>query len=323
MLPIASYNFKAIAEGALSLLPGAAAHFFQSTLGTGAPRYCYSVWLRHLIRTAPYRPKSLDGLVVELGPGDSLGIGLAALLSGASRYVAVDVVRYADVERNLAVLASLVELFAARTPVPNGNEFPEVKPELTDYGFPDALLPPERMARNLDPVRVEAIAAALRGEAKGEPLVRYVNPAAVNGIPAAKASMVFSQAVLEHVDDLPGVYAACLDWLCEGGIMSHQIDFKSHGTSRVWNGHWAYPDPIWRLLRGGRPYLLNREPCRTHLSCLAETGFEVLVAERVRLPSRLRRGQLAVRFRGISDDDICTAGVFLVGKKTASPGRGG
>lgn len=322
MLRIAAYNFKAIAEGLLSLLPGTASLFARGTFGTGSACYCYSVWLRHLIRTAAYRPGPLDGLVVELGPGDSLGIGLAALLSGASHYIAVDVVRHADVARNLTVLDELVQLFTARAPIPANDEFPAVKPELAGYDFPDDLLPPRWMARNLDPQRVEAIAAALRGCAAGEPLVRYVDPTAAEGIPASSASLVFSQAVLEHVDDLPGVYAASHAWLGEGGLMSHQIDFKSHGTSREWNGHWVYPGPVWRLLRGSRPYLLNREPCATHLTLLADTGFEVLVAERIRLPSRLRRNQLATRFRSITDDDLSTAGLFLVAQK-ASKSRPG
>lgn len=316
MLRIAAYNFKAIAEGILSLLPGTAALFTRrGTLGTGSARYCYSVWLRHLIRSAPHRPEPLDGLVVELGPGDSLGIGLAALLSGASRYIAVDVVHHANVERNLAVLAELVQLFSAHAPVPDSTEFPAVKPELADYSFPSALLPQERMTRNLDPARVESIAAALRGQAKSEPLVRYVNPEAASEIPAGSASLVFSQAVLEHVDDLPSVYAACNAWLCEGGVMSHQIDFKSHGTSREWNGHWAYPESIWKLLRGRRPYLLNRKPCGTHLGLLAAYGFDVLSVERARLPSRLKPNQFAEPFRGIMEDDLTTAGAFVIARK--------
>ena len=73
-----------------------------TTGGTDSPRYCYSVWLRHLI-TAPYRYgfKITRARIGELGPGDSIGIRLAALLTGASRYVGLDTVPFsakADLE---------------------------------------------------------------------------------------------------------------------------------------------------------------------------------------------------------------------------------
>lgn len=320
MLRIAAYNFKAILEGGLSLLPGGGRLFAKGTRGTDSARYCYSVWLRHLVRTRSYRASLLDGVVVELGPGDSLGIGLAALLSGAYRYIAVDVVQHADVAHNLKVFAELVRLFAERAPIPAGGEFPAVRPELNDYSFPAAILGPERMAQNLAPERIAAIAGALRGERDvkegGDPLVHYVDPSAAASLIAEDSvELVFSQAVLEHVDDLVGAYGACHAWLKPGGLMSHQIDFKSHGTSREWNGHWAYPDRVWRLLRGRRPYLLNREPCSVHLGLMVASGFDLLTVDRARLPSRLRVTQLAKRFRGIAADDLTNAGAFVIARK--------
>lgn len=323
MLRIATYNFKAILEGGLSLLPGGDRIFGKGTHGTDSARYCYSVWLRHLVKTQAYRSSPLSGTVVELGPGDSLGIGLAALLSGASRYIAVDVVRHADVEQNLAVFAELVRLFAERAPIPTGDEFPALKPELDGYGFPETLLDAERMARNLTPERIEAIAAALKGEGSDgtsrKPLISYEDPTtAATVIAHGSVDLVFSQAVLEHVDDLAGVYQACHAWLEQGGLMSHQIDFKSHGASREWNGHWAYPELIWRVLRGRRPYLLNREPCGTHLGLMAATGFDILAVERAWLPSRLQANQLAARSRGITEVDLTTSSAFVVARKSAN-----
>jgi hypothetical protein len=103
--------------------------------------------------------------------------------------------------------------------------------------------------------------------------------------------------------------------------MSHQIDFECHGTSREWNGHWVYPDPIWRLLRGRRPYLLNRLPCGCHLEALAGAGFEILAIDRVRRPSRLHGDQLAKRFRGMTEDDLTTASAFVVARKHTGRGR--
>ena len=70
--------------------------------------------------------KALPGVVAELGPGNSLGIGLSTLLSGADRYHAFDVVPHAQVNHNLAVLDELIALFKARADIPGPAEFPQV-----------------------------------------------------------------------------------------------------------------------------------------------------------------------------------------------------
>ena len=96
-----------------------------------------------------------------------------------------------------------------------------------------------------------------------------------------------------------------------GGVVSHQIDFKCHGTDDEWNGHWTYPDFAWTLVRGKRPYLLNRQPCSLHLALMRETGYEIVNVQVVNTPSKLARTQLASRFRGMSDEDLTTSGAFI------------
>ena len=39
--------------------------------------------------------------IAELGPGDSIGIGLAALLTGANIYYAFDIIQFASNQMNL------------------------------------------------------------------------------------------------------------------------------------------------------------------------------------------------------------------------------
>jgi hypothetical protein len=127
--------------------------------------------------------------------------------------------------------------------------------------------------------------------------------------------MIYSQAVLEHVTDLRYAYDVLTGWLKPGGFMSHQIDFKCHGTARAWNGHWTYSDFMWRLIKGRRPYLLNREPHSTHLRLLQETGLTIVGDVTFRKSSEVERRQLAARFRNMSDDDITTSGAFVQGVK--------
>jgi len=318
MLRIATYNIKAILEGGLSLLPGCGRLIQKGTGGTDSARYCYSVWLRHLVMTQNFKKSAVGclGTVVELGPGDSLGTGLAALLSGASRYIAVDLVRHANAQQNIKVFEELVSLFANRTPLPSNKEFTEVKPHIDDLCFPVSVLDDGGMEKNLHSKRLQAIVDCLQGATKENPLFQYVDPVAASSvIHAGSVDILFSQAVLEHVEDLQNLYRACRTWLRPGGLVSHQIDFRSHGSSREWNGHWVYPDGVWRLIRGNRPYLLNREPCSTHLRLFAENGFQIVVEERSPLSSRLQRSQLARRFRKMPEQDLTTAGLYVVGQK--------
>src|SRR5688572_30727988 len=62
--------------------------------GTDSSRYCYSVWLRHLTMLDQCGVKINGARVGELGPGNSIGLGLAALISGAASYVGLDIMHF-------------------------------------------------------------------------------------------------------------------------------------------------------------------------------------------------------------------------------------
>lgn len=317
MLILSAFKPQAIIEGMLTLLPGGIHLVPHETRGSNSARYCYAVWMRHLRYIHKHCRKPLKGWVVELGPSDSLGTGMAALLSGSSRYFAVDVSRHANSQRNMKVLEELVSLFTDRSPIPDNREFPELKPHIDDFRFPEDILDNAWMEKNLDARRVQAIADCLSDTGKDASPIRYINPlSASTSIVPGSVDLVFSQAVLEHVEDLSSLYRICRTWLKPHGLMSHQIDFRSHGTSREWNGHWAYPQKLWRLIRGNRTYLLNREPCSTHLRLLSENGFQMVIEERARLSSRLRQGQLAAPFRTLSEMDLTTSGVNFLSQTT-------
>jgi len=101
--------------------------------------------------------KGIPRVVVELGPGDSMGIGLSALLAGSDRLVALDVVRYWDPERNLRILDELIELFASMARIPDNDEFPRVFPEIDDYRFPEKIISESKLRELLAPERIARI----------------------------------------------------------------------------------------------------------------------------------------------------------------------
>jgi hypothetical protein len=90
---------KPLALGIVSYIPGANALHKTLFPGAGPPddpkriaRYHYSMWLRHVVtahRNGAFHRGGLS-VVAELGPGKSLGTGLAALLAGAESYYAFD-----------------------------------------------------------------------------------------------------------------------------------------------------------------------------------------------------------------------------------------
>ena len=310
-----------LVEASLLLARGLKSYVFGSRhcgpSGIQSARYSYTVWMRHLVNAARFG-LGAPRVVAELGPGGSLGVGLCALLSGAEQYCALDLVRHTETDSNVDVVQELVDLLRQRAPIP--SEFPGVRPLLDDYSFPSHILNDERLAASLKPERVDAIRNSL---VTGGGVVRFFAP--WNRIEAPEkgtVDLVVSQAVLEHVDDLVGVYAAVWEWLAPDGGMSNQIDFSSHDMTRAWNGHWAYGDPIWSLIRGRLPYLLNRKPYGYHLEQMSNAGFRVLCDERQKKAGGIDRRRLASQFRAITDADLCTCGAYVLAIKSDGSVRG-
>ncbi len=308
-----------ILKGAATYIPLLYRAERGSTGGSVDARYCYSVWLRHLKLMHEGGLRTQFATVAELGPGDSLGIGLAALLCGADRLYALDVVRYADLGRNTAVLNGLVDLFRQRAAIPDDSEFPELRPRLADYSFPHEALTDAQIEAAIAPARVAAIGRALKGE-HSPIVVSYKVPwTELAAGEEGSIDLVLSQAVLEHVEDLEWTYRALGRWVAPGGVMSHVIDHRSHKLTRDWDGHLAYSPTVWRIVKGRRPYLLNREAPQRHLLLLEQAGFRATRVHRELAQRWLPREQLSGRFKQWSDEDRRTSGLVVQAVRSDSP----
>lgn len=303
-------------RGLATYMPIVRNYVGTKTGGTDSARYCYSVWLRHLVQAEAVGLNAFPAVIAELGPGDSLGIGVAALLSGSSKYNAFDVVDFGSTQRNLQIFEELVALFRSQEAIPGPDEFPRVKPQLDSYAFPEHILTAPRMREALADSRLDHIRASLADPRMAGSLIRYCvpwNDAAV--IEEGSVDLIFSQAVLEHVDDLDATYRAMNLWLAPRGFLSHQVDFKCHHTADTWNGHWAHSDFRWKLIRGRLAYLLNRQPYSTHTGLLVQHGFRIVAEQKVSSESSLCREALAPRFRHLTDADLTTSGAYFLAVK--------
>jgi len=84
------------------------------------------------------------------------------------------------------------------------------------------------------------------------------------------------------------------------------------GITRSWNGHWTFSDFQWRIVRAGRDFYINREPCSTHLRLLEKHGFVVRFHKLYPRDSAVSRKELRGRFAAMSDQELNTSGLFVV-----------
>ena len=301
-------------RGACTWAPGIYNPEKRKTGGSVSARYCYSVFLRHLSLLHSCGLSTRHDSVAELGPGDTIGISLMALLLGASRVEALDVVRYANDSTNARILADLAGLMRDRAPIPDEQEFPQVYPRLPDYGFP-SFLDDRRVSAASDAGRIESIDAAIRGSPSNIGIHYYVPWQECWARASPGVDFVISQAALEHVEDIEAVHRTLASGLKVGGIVSHVIDFKSHDMTATWDGHLQYGDLTWKIVKGRRPYLLNRRSPSDHLRAMEASGFEILRTWRATVPPTLGRSGLPPRFRDWSDEDRSTTTMVVVGRR--------
>lgn len=304
-------RWQPLVKGALSFAipPLRTAHHPVAESAVSA-EYCYSVFLRHFSHLARFTDGHLPRVVAELGPGDSLGTGLAAVIAGAERCIGLDVQDHTDAERNLRVFDELVDLFRKRTPVPGENWRIATQPVAWD--FPRSL--EGGLERALAPHRLAAIRqdiVALSGR-----FVGFVAPwRADASITPHDIDWIFSHSVMEHVEDVEEAYRCSAAWLVDGGYMTHEIDYGSHGLTRHWNGHWTIGERAWRLVKGARPFLINRFPHEMQVEIMGRNGFELLENILVKRPDGLAKATFVAPYATMSDDDAQTHVAFVVCQK--------
>jgi len=308
-------KLKPLAKSLLSFVAPSigTVHGYSNPLGTLSAASCYSIFLRHMsiLRTAGVQ--GVPPVVAELGPGSSHGTGFAALIAGAEQYYALDLIDFSDAAVNVAIFDQLVALFSQQAAIPSSGLHSLRFPDLDCYDFPDFL------AVKTGPAFDSRI-VAIR-----EDIVQRAGRFVLTAAPWTEATIlrqnsvdwIFSQSVLEHIDDLAGVYRALAQWLKPSGHMSHLIDFGSHGLTYEWNGHWALSDAMWRALRGRRQYLINRQPFAEHARLAASNGFVTVLQRRSKRFDGLIPEQFAPVFRSVSDEDARTHMVFVVSRRTA------
>lgn len=283
---------------------------------TDSAQYCYGVWMKHLTLLRAHGLNTIPDTVAELGPGESLGVGICALLSGANHYVGLDVLAHSNPVRNQLVFKELVAMFRDRAPNKDKG-WPQFGSYLDERQYPSHILTEEVLSASLEPERLAEIDLAVSVPSKGAAITAeykapWFDPTVIE---EGTVDLVISHSVLEHVVDLRETYQALYQWLKPGGWMSHQIDFKSHGLSKRWNGYRGCSEGIWKLMLGKRPFMINRHPASTHLKLLQEAGFNVVTQQKFLRSDGIGRDELAPRWADLSEEDLNCSGMYVIATK--------
>ena len=281
-IPPPLWKVPHLVKGVLSLIgPLTSWRFRHShTGGTDSPEYCMKMWTQflRLLVDAGFEPRGTT--MVELGPGDTLGLGLSAMLSGVAQYTGLDAVPYA-------------------------RDF-QPQPFLDALGKVPITIEDSRFVRRVTGTAYENLRQDLSHR------LHYIAPWKPRDVAPETADLVLSCGVLHHMEDLGSIYRTTYEWLKPGGYACHWIPFTASSLSPHWNGHWAYSDLEWRIARGGRPFFINRQPMSAHVQAAKDVGFDVLTTEAIPATGGLPLSDLAPRFQQMEKSDLTTRQVRLV-----------
>jgi len=225
--------------------------------------------------------------MLEYGPGDVPGVAMLMVAHGANQVLCVDrfpLIRMSP--KNVQIVKLMLE------------RLPPVLRERAEACFRQAAQPQSGFdSRFID---------------------YLVRPSGLSGL-ENEVDLVFSRAVLEHVNDLPATFRDIYAALKPGGMAIHLVDLKSHGLHRenpldflCWST-W-----LWSLMYSEKG-VPNRLRVNAYRDAVAQSGLEILLLKPTLLASPGEvlaiRSELATPFKDLSEEDLSWLGFWLVCRK--------
>ncbi len=254
--------------------------------------------------------------ILEVGPGDSLGVALRLYAMGANSVVCLD--GFAP-EINRAKCTAIYRALLERMPLEERTRAENAIQSQTDT----ETIFHERCIRYLTSLPIEGAGKIL---------------------PPRSFDLILSRAVLEHVGDYPRAWSSMIQLLRPDGAMWHKIDMRNH---RLFEGiHPLYfltiAEPLWRVVSSPDPTLnrflapailaLSNSTFRHTASLITHVvGSDEFRPHKESLTTGIDYGQkqldlvrgirasLQPQFRGLADTELMITGLFLVSRGPVHP----
>jgi SAM-dependent methyltransferase len=225
-------------------------------------------------------------VLLEYGPGDLPGVAALMCAHGAAKVWCVD--RFQLLQLSPKNLRAMRDLIDAQAGVARDRLAACLRGGAVQQGF--------------DPRRIEYL----------------VRPSGLSGLHNA-VDLVYSRAVLEHVDDLEATFADMVAAMRPGALAIHLVDLRSHGLHRLNPLDFlAWSPTLWNLMYSAKG-VPNRWRVDRYRAIVERLPVEVLAFEPTRLAAAEDvasvRPKLASPFRTVSDDDLRWLGFWLLFRK--------
>ena len=226
--------------------------------------------------------------LLEYGPGDIPGVALMMYAYGAEKVICID--RFPLVtlsEKNIKIMTTGIEGLPDKFKNRANNAFNE--PGVISSGFKSKYL--------------EYVVEKKNGTADIE----------------EQFELIYSRAVLEHVNDLDLTFKNMNQLLAMDGSIIHQVDFKSHGL------HSSNPldflvlnKTLWWLMYSNKG-VPNRWRINYYRELLSKCKFTIRLIEATgtyenKIVKDIR-GKLTSPFRVLSDEDLSWQGAWIIATK--------
>jgi SAM-dependent methyltransferase len=307
--------FKQIFLGLISYIPLLHKNLAKiksfKTGGTNNADYCISVFFKHAFLNNNDSLSMIDKDICEVGPGDSIGVGICALIFGAKSYTAFDSYKFMDNALNIDVFNKITQSLLQRNFQKSVELIKSINPKILTIN--DNLI--IRLLSNSEinnEARINYIKWSIENINQVDSCLHYF-VGDWDQLPTSKYfDVIICQSVFEYFQNMSVSLKALKNFLKPNGIISTQIDYRGLQFSDEWYSHWGYPDYIWNLIKGKRPMVVNRLRHSQYLDIFSDHKLKIEKLFEVKAENKHIRNLSFYKEKNISLRDLKTSGAYFL-----------